>query len=560
MRLAADINGIIMRASRSICPYINTRVYSVKSSRYLQTNYFSSGSKAAPVQEIHHGTHNPPTTEALVEISLKPPIGEGSNKTPKYWEENVKLQHLIHTDIIASVRFVIENIKVQYNHDLLELLLLNFTNKHTLEVSVSLIELLIREQKLVISNEMWSTYLSLTCETFSVAGAKLIFHNVLDCHNLYDQDYSVYNRTQTNLPFLVTPGNLEQLSLIFQRNQMLDHIIILRDYLKRFYSIFATRRYFKTISIALVESYASSGDIKNALGAFKYLCIMCRNHQNFVPRAEHLHKVHSAFADANKWRLHNLASNSVKFPVWEPEYKSDLDLLQESEIGLDNLYRPIDTKNNTGRSLPVIDGSIQLNDLPQFSRLVSQMVNSHMKSDSHQKIANLVKLIKANHFVLASFIVSSLASNNYLVEALAVMKKAQVKHIDVMLPVMYKDDVFMGIIRGCKKRLATMDSNQLYDFDQLVEFNKLINGFTEFYLLVKLKQTTPKIDSKILSLYISLMLESPKFSAIDVENNLMKFKRLTREKIYLPMDEYKRLDEVFGVSTNQFKDVILPKH
>ncbi|EGV62064.1 hypothetical protein CANTEDRAFT_94952 [Yamadazyma tenuis ATCC 10573] len=471
---------------------------------------------------------------------------------------NVQLQLMLKRQDPTVATFILENIQSPLNHGLLEVFFFNYLNAENFVSLVSLLELCIEDKQFIPSNALWSRYLSLTCEVFSLEGAKLIFHNVIDDYKFVVQDCSAYNSTHP-VPFLVSPDSLSTLAMIFQKNSEPQYIIFLRDYFRRFYSLYGHRTTFKSISISLVEAYCGAGDAVNALRSFKYLCMLFRDHSNFQARSDYLETIYSILNDTSRWRVNNIRTNGVQYPDWPEELKSEDDKLQDSEVK-GSLFRPIDAKSNSTRVFATLDGSIQLNDLPMFDEFITKTVLKHMQSDSTQKIPTLMKLIKSNHYMLTTFIVSGLASNNYFAEALIIMKKLQLKHLDLSLPVLLKDETFLILFMNCKRRLNNPESNELHNFDKLLEFNDYINELLKFYFKGKERFKKPFVNPVIMSIYISLIVDGPKFQSSILESNLTFFKnkRQKNDKIYLSPDDYKKLDQVYDISRSQFKDLVLP--
>lgn len=389
-----------------------------------------------------------------------------------------------------------------------------------------LIRFLIRHEGVVISNEVWSYYLSKGVERCDIEGAKVVYHHLID---------------PVNGSFLISPTSLEGLAIIFCRNNEPDYIIGVRDYFKRYYSTYGHRSCFKTISIALVEAYSQLNQILLALGAFKYLCMHFRGHYNFISKHHHLHKVHSAAKSSYNWRVNNTKSNTIQYPQYPPT--SALDQLQTHWTS--SPYRPIDARNNTTRIVPIIDGSITINDLPTFNSLLNDTIIKLMTSSQPDKMAKLLSIIKKNHFMLNMFVISNLASSFYVNEAVTVMKKLQPKFKDVMLPVLFKPQMFIVMFRSCKQRLNYLSTNELYYYDKLHDLTTSVVEIMEFYNRVQLKAYNPVYSVQVMKWFLSAMIESPRCQSSLVLPYVEAFVKYNPGvKIKLSGEDYNRMDQV----------------
>lgn len=483
-----------------------------------------------------------------------------SKKTDSLLLVNIKLQNLLlNRDPSSTLHYILENIQRPLNHDLLEVFVSQNLHKTNLAPMTLLLQVIfLNHPDFVLSNELWSLYVSCVCEEFSLLGAKLVYHHLIDNYKLFNEDYSAYNNTQTVFPFLLSPTVISTLSSIFQREALPDYIIGLRNYFKRFYSLYGHRDSFKSISISLVEAYSESNDVAKALSTFKYLCMFFRGHQNFQPIDNALEAVYSMMNDNNRWRISNLQSNKVKYPEWPNDLKSEIDLLQQKfadENGL-GLFNPIDAKGNTTRVVPIIPGSLQLNDLVLFNILMDKVVEKHMTSDASNKIHIIIRLIESNHFMLSSFIASSLANKGYIFEAFAIIKKTQPKYHDLILPALFKEDLFVALFEQCKSRLQTLSSNEISNFQALLDLYQLIGDLMKFYCKAY-KSAEPTIASpKVMAAYISLVLNTPRFQSSLIESYLNQYVSRCNQKIYLSPEDFEKLNELYDLQSSRYSGVI----
>lgn len=494
-------------------------------------------------------------------------LSESNGNT--WLKTNLKLQRLLNDsnvnahDSAKCLNHILENINSPLSHDLIEIFICRNLDKDNLPAMIMLLQLLFQYQKdFTLSNELWSLYVSLTCENTSIDGAKFIYHNLIDNYRLFENDYSPYNKTQTFLPFLLSPESIASLALIFQREKLPDYIIGLREYFKRFYSLYGHRTCLKTVSISLVEAFSEALDVVNALSAFRYLCIMFKDHKNFKPHEQFLETAYSMMVHSSSWRVSNLQSNQSRFPSWPDELKSDLDKVQELYLEGHNrtIYNPIDSKSNTTRMVPTLNGSLRLNDLPMFSKLIDKVVVSHMNSNTHNKVNNLIKLIENNHFMLNAFIISALSSNGYLYEAFAVMKKTQPKYLDHMLPVLFKEDLFVVLLQQCKVQLNTLNSDEIVNFQALKDLNQLITDIIKFYFKAYGIAEITIESSKVLAAYISLVIDTPRFQSSLIEGYLDRYMKRTNQKIYLSPGDFNKLNELYDLENSRHKEIIFPKY
>lgn len=455
------------------------------------------------------------------------------------------------------INFIMQNISSQLDHNLLESILNVNLDESNFEEMVKLLEVFIDKQNFYPSNNLWSRYLSLTGQLFSVEGAKLMVHNVIDRFTFYNNEYSAYNCIQTQIPFIVTPKSIETLGFIFQKNGLPEHIIILRDYLKRFFSLYTERDVFKSLCISLVEAYSQTGDIKNALWSYRYLCMHFKDHYNTKSRQLFLEELHSSFHDSSTWRQKNIKSNQYRYPDWPDELKSNFDKLQDLEMQetFSTIYRPIDAKSVQTRIVPIIEGKLQLTDVPLFTHLINNLVVRHMKSQETQKIAYLLKIVKSNHFKLLSIIAQCLTSNNYLEETLIFLSKMRYVKPDLRMPVLFSDDLFFQMFKECSKKINLITSSNLLSMDKLLELDNHINKLIKIYFNVN-KNTPYHANPKIMASYLSLLLKSPRFQNSLVQTNLMTFMTMYKGKIYLEADDFNKFSQSYDLESSVFKDCI----
>lgn len=420
------------------------------------------------VREYLYGLKNDATTNVLI--------------------RNITLQLLISDvaqDHAKTYQYIVDNLDGKLSNDLLEVFLFNLIECENLGASTTLLHILYdRVPDFKLSNELWSFYVSKVCELGYYLGSCLVYHELIDNHKAYSENISGVYHQNSHVPFLVNNFTLEKLAIIFQHNKDPIRVKGLLDYFKRFYSYAGHSDTYKSLRISLVEAHSNEGNLGEALKQFRTLVFILKGHRNYQTNEKNTHRI-SAF-NHFRWRRDNIKNNDndSKSEVAESE-KTGLDIQEEMTASISNttLFRPDEERNvytYPGTSYaPVVDGSIEKNDMPYLHSLVKSNVQHLMENSGPERLDSLINSITSCHFSLHTFINSSLCELGYLREAFLLMIKIPKLYPKVQVNVIIREEDFIFLFNACKQKLDVLndDPTKLSEIEDIYEFIGKVNIF-----------------------------------------------------------------------------------
>jgi hypothetical protein len=425
-------------------------------------------------------------------------------------------------------KFVISNVKT-VESELVEVFLFNLMAKKNLSATTALLHCLFDSTQFILSNELWSHYTSEVCNTAHHLGALLIYHHLIENYILHEHHRSTFIVDNNYIPFLLSPCLLQHLAIIFQQNKDPQRCKGILSYFKRFYSYLSYKTYYKSLQISIVEAYSSSNDFPSALSMFNRLAGSMRGHFNNKQNWTRMNSLLKRAAFFNYVQRKKNVKENLKLDMEYPNTMlSELDELQLSQY--DNLFDPLIERNIYTSSeihgIPLVNGSLLISDLPQFSNIILLHVNTTMAK--YKEISSIIPFIKSNHSSIHIFVTKALCELGYIEEAFQILKKLPYEYPIENARVLIPDDNFYWIMYYIKKACHSKIHNHNYQ--------KLINEIALFYdSLQKSDKLSPKFYSEIISTVLCL----PTVKQSDVLIQLKKLK--SADKIILSKHEYRKI-------------------
>ncbi|CAH6723873.1 hypothetical protein CLIB1444_22S00166 [[Candida] jaroonii] len=460
---------------------------------------------------------------------------------------NLKLFKILQDDNNEkSLKFILKHLEHNLHHELIEFFV--YKNIGNYFVTPFLQKIFHSYDDFVLSNEIWSIYMTSVCQQMSLEGAKLIYHNVIDNYRLYEdleveieellnpqieslqieslqteslqkqnpqtqtqipQTESLQTQipqiqSQTHYPFLITPQSLEQLSTIFLIHNKPGYIDGLIHYFKQFYSIHGHKDCYKHLLISSIESYSKKCNVHKAMETF----ITLSNHYKYSRNAV-------------------IVNNQ----------------LQKSKDHNCDISR-----------IPVFKKSIPLNELPMFCKLINRILRQRVTA----KPLNFINWITSTHFNLTRFLVKELTSLASFQDALIVMSMAPRK-TGTRIKDIFSDDMFLHIMKNLKlhihqhgrsyKRLYHRHNQPLMTLNETFT---VVPKFMKIFIQFKHQEFE---STTMFRHYLEIIVHDPEF-----HNDLIdKIIPIVVERgliVELGSKEYKKLVSVYPLEDSIFKDHI----
>ncbi|KAK6454160.1 uncharacterized protein RJT20DRAFT_98932 [Scheffersomyces xylosifermentans] len=440
---------------------------------------------------------------------------------------------------------------VNFQSELLEVFLYNLLQAGNIAATTSLLHVLLdKNEKLRLSNEFWSTYISKVCESANHLGAILIYHHLVDHYELYsEKNLSSLVPDNHNYQFLLSPAILKELGIIFQHNKDPLRSQGLLQYFKKFYSYSGHKNTFKSLKISVVEAYSASDDVVNALVSFRDLAMSFRGHAN--PRDwEKAHGSSKMAAYTNYlWRRDNIMNNTNNVAEMAPDLITALDLEQE-KLCKENegfLYNPTFERNvYSGPKIPhipLLNGSLSVCDLPYFYQLIKKGVIDIMDSEN-KDVMILIPTIQSSHFMLHSFIVQALCELGHLREAFSILLKMPTSFRNCNIRIVIREEDFCCIFKEARASIissrSSVSSTQMKDLEDTARFlNRVIN----FYNGIQINNSG-SLSNTVYSYFISSLVESPLTTADDLRLHLDKLTSNNSPSVSLDEDAFSSFHKI----------------
>jgi hypothetical protein len=455
-------------------------------------------------------------------------------------KQNIALQLLLssnNSDQAEVYQFIVENLHHKLNVNLLEIFIFNLIKAENISAATTLLHILLDKiPNFNLSNELWSYYISKTCELGHYLGSCLIYHELIDNHQTRSGESTGINFQNSYIPFLVANSLLEKLGLIFLNNRDPMRINGVLNYHKRFYSYSGHADTYKSLRCSLVEAYSNEGNLGEALKHFRTLAFIFKGHRNYKKNESISTPKMSAFSHF-RWRRDNIKNNNYDSISQVPDkIKTSLDFQEEAsskELNM-KLFRPDEERNvytYPGHSyIPVVDGSLRLSDLPYFRSLINSNIQHLMNNSGPERLDSLMNYISGCHFMLHIFINSCLCELGYINEAFLLLVKLPKIYPKVYSNVLIREEDFIYLFEACKHRFNSLDIDSDYtQFNEAEQTYQLLHEIKLFQESVNQRANVNMFSMKLHEIFISTMLS---------------YRGITLEKILVYLDNLLRLSTV----------------
>ena len=455
-------------------------------------------------------------------------------------KQNIALQLLLssnNSDQAEVYQFIVENLHHKLNVNLLEIFIFNLIKAENISAATTLLHILLDKiPNFNLSNELWSYYISKTCELGHYLGSCLIYHELIDNHQTRSGESTGINFQNSYIPFLVANSLLEKLGLIFLNNRDPMRINGVLNYHKRFYSYSGHADTYKSLRCSLVEAYSNEGNLGEALKHFRTLAFIFKGHRNYKKNESISTPKMSAFSHF-RWRRDNIKNNNYDSISQVPDkIKTSLDFQEEAsskELNM-KLFRPDEERNvytYPGHSyIPVVDGSLRLSDLPYFRSLINSNIQHLMNNSGPERLDSLMNYISGCHFMLHIFINSCLCELGYINEAFLLLVKLPKIYPKVYSNVLIREEDFIYLFEACKHRFNSLDIDSDYtQFNEAEQTYQLLHEIRLFQESVNQRANVNRFSMKLHEIFISTMLS---------------YRGITLEKILVYLDNLLRLSTV----------------
>jgi hypothetical protein len=273
---------------------------------------------------------------------------------------------------------------------------------------------------------------------------------------------------------------------------------------------------YKSLKISVVEAYASTDDIPKSLTSFKSLASCFRgtpSHGNWSV----LNGVLKNSAIVNYKFRRNAIKQNLKLGLPYPsDILSELDAVQLQNT---TFYDPVIEKNvyttpETGH-IPILNGSIEIGDLPYFSKLITNHTRDLLLQSG---IESIVPFIKSNHSIMHIFVVKALCELGLIKEAFLVLKTFPSLYPLIPPSTLVKDDGFIILLNHLKSTRTDI---------------AIVHDIAKHYDVVHKNRN---LSSKVYHHILSALLASPQCSIDDLKVHLRKFNH--KSYVYLDEDDY----------------------
>lgn len=469
---------------------------------------------------------------------------------------NILLQVLLldpNTENSTIYKFIVTHSQSDLHFELLETFIYNLIESENLPAATILMHILFNNSKeFMISNELWSLYVSRVCDLSYLHGATMIYHELIDNHQHYDDTKSAnINIENSHVPFLITNTVLEKLAWIFTHNKDSAKIQGILQYFKRFYSYIGHQETYKSLLFALVESYSNKGDISNAMKSFKYMSFRFQGNISLAKK-ENLDSILKISAFSNfRWRRDNIKNNVTSKLYLPQSLKTEKNLQEEiiadaANIELFNpsMERNVYTSPQT-KHIGIIRGSFVTADLPYFKSLIKKNVNDIMNSSSN-RLTQLINLNTSSHYKIQPFVISSLCELGYIREAFLVLLKLPSVYPNLASHILRDDECYIALFEACAEIEL---ENQQFTKASVVDYCIEIKNY---YLSISLKTN---LSSKVCLSFLSAILKYNVISPdrIKAELNLI-LKKDAKVIIHLQEDDCQTL-QLYGIDSPQIKQI-----
>ncbi|CUM50893.1 unnamed protein product [Debaryomyces fabryi] len=513
------------RSRDSISGILNSVFFTApidNSDSYLMNNFLEALSNIPNHCHIH-------VQEYLEKLSE-----DGAKDSLKH---NILLQLLLsnnNTEHSKIYQFIVENLHHKLNIHLLEIFIFNLVQEENISAATTLLHILLdKVPDFKLSNELWSYYLSKTCELGHYLGSCLVYHEIIDNHQVRSEEFSGINFQNSHIPFLVANSFLETLGLIYLNNRDPERIKGLLNYLKRFYSYSGHADTYKSLKCSLVEAYSNDGNLGEALKHFRSLAFIFKGHKNHSKNDNISTPKMSAF-NHFRWRRDNIKNNNYDAVSRIPdEIKTPLDIQEEASSKEMNmkLFRPDEERNvytYPGHSYtPVVEGSLRICDLPYFRSLIKSNINHLMKNSGPERLDSLMDYITGCHFMLHTFINSCLCELGYINEAYLLLVKLPKTYHKVYANVLIREEDFIYLFKACTHRLKNLAIDN--DYMQANEAERT------YQLIHEIKLFQDNVNKKA-----NLNIYSMKLHEVFI-TALLSYRGITLEKLLVYLDDLLRL-------------------
>lgn len=519
---------------------------------YLMNNFL----EALSTIPNHYHTHVQEYLEKLSE-----------NETNDSLRQNILLQLLLSNNPEHSkiYQFIVENLHHKLNIHLLEIFIYNLVKAENLSAATTLLHILFdKVPDFKLGNELWSYYISKTCELGHYLGSCLVYHEIIDNHQTRSEEYSGINFQNSHIPFLVANSCLETLGLIYLNNRDPERIKGLLNYHKRFYSYSGHADTYKSLKCSLVEAYSNDGNLGEALKHFRSLAFIFKGHKNYKKDDSISTPKMSAFSHF-RWRRDNIKNNNYDSASHIPdEIKTSLDVQEEASSKEMNikLFRPDEERNvytYPGHSYsPVVDGLLKISDLPYFRSLIKSNIDHLMKNSGPERLDSLMDYITGCHFMLHTFINSCLCDLGYINEAFLLLVKLPKTYPKMYANVLIREEDFIYLFKACTHRLKNLDiDNDYTQFNEAERTYQLVHEIKLFQDSVNKKASQNTLSIKLHEVFITALLS---YRGITFEKLLVHLDDLLRFStpnnnsiaIFLDETEFNKLKKLCS-TTNESK-------
>ncbi|KAK6198023.1 uncharacterized protein RJT21DRAFT_122892 [Scheffersomyces amazonensis] len=513
-------------------------------------------------------TNDIPTVEKLSSLvsKLTPDVQEQifSEKVPSSLLLNIKLHTLISelaiTENYAQVFKFIISYSSQLQSELVETFLFNLLQLDNLTATTSLLHVIYEATpNLRLSNQFWGLFVNKVNDSGHYLGSILIYHHLIDHYSFYDdQNYTTYVQDNSNIPFLLTPTSLENLTIIFKNNNDPSRIKGLGDYFKRFYSYANNRMTLKTLRVCLVEAYSDKNDLELALEAFKVLAFSIRYgiYNNKRPDESVLinwHKINKFSKIVNAsgyfWSRNNIEFNANQVPPFPKSLLSNIDIAHNkitSAVYNPDYERNMYTNQLNNRSNPLINGSIQTNDLPIFQSLITSHIKTIKQQDLNSIIPQLTTLLGTCHFQLTPFIINGLCQNQLYQQAYTILTQLPQQFSRIHLRNLIKSENFFIMFHAFKLYFRQNNSNSNSNSNnhrQASDIFKLMNQTLQFYIDMD-RKFLGKLAGTVYSSYIDAALAYGQVTLDDIQFSLDMLNQKAADPMMIDEGEYEKFESL----------------
>lgn len=426
---------------------------------------------------------------------------------------NIQLQLLLCFEPTSKniFKFISDNSK-HVQVELAETYIYNLLVSNNLKAATALLHKLLNANKeFQLSNELWSYYMDVVCRNGDHLGAMLVYHELIDNVKFYDE---ITYLVQTNnlIPFLVNTTTLECLATIFKNNKDPSRIDGILQYFRRFYSYHQYQYLYKALLILRVECYSSMNDLPQSLKCFKNLAF-AHNQTDIQGK-----KAVSAVVENIQTRKENIENNENSIDYQDSKHNLDIHQNLLANICQTELFSPLMHRNvysskKMGGPVPVINGSVFRDELPNFEQLITEHV-------SQMDMREILHLTKSSHLLIHIFIVSALCNVGKPETALLYLKT--LSHI---------------FPNKTKKHLI---KNQ--NFIRILNSTTNIDFATEVLNFCRSSQND-HVDSRVMKAYVQVLLLNNKSSWSDLQQPLAAIEKSKNNNLTLTKEQYERLQK-----------------